>query len=65
VSPDFSTLFHAPQSAHWVNGHAADFDRVTSIDFSTPEQITLAAESGATVTVPVRHEFVLSKAMRD
>ena len=43
----------------------ADFDRVTSIDFSTPEQITLAAESGATVTVPVRHEFVLSKAMRD
>jgi hypothetical protein len=29
VAPDFSTLFHAPQSAHWVNGHAADFDRVT------------------------------------
>jgi hypothetical protein len=38
---------------------------VTSIDFSTPEQITLAAESGATVTVPVQHEFVLSKAKRD
>ena len=29
VAPDFNTLFHAPQSAHWVNGHAIVFDRVT------------------------------------
>jgi hypothetical protein len=37
------------------------FDRVKSIDFSTPDRITLAAESGASVTVPVRHGFVLGK----
>ena len=53
-----------PTEIRYAQGAArvpAGFDRVKSIDFSTPEQITLAAESGATVTVPVRHEFVLCK----
>ena len=57
-----------PTEIRYAQGAArvpAGFDRVTSIDFSKPEQITLTAESGATVTVPVRHEFVLSKAKRD
>lgn len=53
-----------PTEIRYAQGAArvpAGFDRVKSIDFSKPEQITLAAQSGATVTVPVRHEFVLSK----
>jgi hypothetical protein len=53
-----------PTEIRYAQGAArvpVGFDRVKSIDFSKPEQITLAAQSGATVTVRVRHEFVLSK----
>ena len=53
-----------PTEIRYAQGAArvpVGFDRVKSIDFSKPEQITLMADSGATVTVPVRHEFVLNK----
>jgi len=39
----------------------AGFDRVKTIDFSQPNRIGLVSESGLTVTVPVRHDFVLTR----
>lgn len=35
------------------------FDEVRTIDFSTPGRMQLVAASGQTVTVPVRHAFVM------
>jgi len=35
------------------------FDEVATIDFSTPGRMKLVATSGQTVTVPVRHAFVM------
>ena len=39
----------------------AGFDRVKTIDFTQPDRIGLISESGLTVTVPVRHDFVLTR----
>ena len=39
----------------------AGFDRVKTIDFAQPDRIGLISESGLTVTVPVRHDFVLTR----
>ena len=57
-----------PTEIRYIQGVArvpAGFDRVKMIDFSKPGQISLVAESAATVTVPVRHDFVLSKPAKD
>jgi hypothetical protein len=57
-----------PTEIRYAQGAArvpADFDRVKTIDFSRPEQITLVADSGVTATVPVRHEFVLNTPRKD
>lgn len=57
-----------PTEIRYAQGAArvpADFDRVKAINFSKPDQVTLVADSGATATVPVRHEFVLNKAKKD
>ena len=57
-----------PTEIHYAQGAArvpAGFDRVKTIDFSKPNQITLVADSGVTATVPVRHEFVLRNADKD
>jgi hypothetical protein len=37
----------------------AGFDRVARIDFSQPGKMTLVAASGATVTVPLDHAWVM------
>ena len=39
----------------------AGFDRVKTIDFTQADRISLVSESGLTVTVPVRHDFVLTR----
>ena len=57
-----------PTEIRYAQGAArvpAGFDRVKTIDFSKPEQITLVADSGVTATVPVRHEFVLNTPRKD
>jgi hypothetical protein len=57
-----------PTEIRYAQGAArvpAGFDRVKMIDFSKPDQIELVADSGKTVTVPVRHDFVLSKRSED
>lgn len=40
------------------------FDEVKTVDFSTPGKIRLVAASGQTVTVPVRHAFVMGAGER-
>lgn len=40
------------------------FDRVKTIDFSTPGRIRLVADSGQTVEVPLRHAFVMGQGGR-
>ena len=39
----------------------AGFDRVKTIDFTQPDRISLVSDSGLTVTVPVQHDFVLTR----
>jgi len=39
----------------------AGFDRVKTIDFTQADRVSLISESGLTVTVPVRHAFVLTR----
>ena len=39
----------------------AGFDRVKTIDFTQADRISLVSESGLTVTVPVRHDFVFTR----
>ena len=57
-----------PTEIRYAQGAAripTGFDRVKTIDFTKPDQITLVADSGVTATVPVRHEFVLNTPRKD
>jgi hypothetical protein len=51
-----------PTDIRYAQGAArvpAGFDRVSRIDFSKPGAMTLVADSGATVVVPIDHSYVM------